>query len=82
MEESILQRYHHPFLFYGFSMVIPWILWFVAGYVSHLEPGNDFYVIAQSVLGFAGLLAPVVIAFFLMYPDKVLWQDLKTEYSM
>lgn len=77
MEESILQRYHHPFLFYGFSMVIPWILWFVAGYVSHLEPGNDFYVIAQSVLGFAGLLAPVVIAFFLMYPDKVLWQDLK-----
>src|SRR5699024_12345171 len=76
-EGRILERYRHPVLFYLLSTLIPWVMWFVAGYVSHIEPSNYFYLIIQSTLGILGLLSPVVIAFILIYPDHVLRRDLK-----
>jgi membrane protease YdiL (CAAX protease family) len=77
MEKEILKRYRHPVLFYVLSIIIPWILWFIAGYISHMEPGNNFYLTAQSVLGIFGLVSPVIIALALMLPDPILWRDFK-----
>ena len=77
MEKKILERYRHPILFYVLSIIIPWVLWFIAGYVSHIEPSNHFHLITLSVLGFMGLLSPVVIALVLMLPDPILRKDLK-----
>src|SRR5699024_11396322 len=72
MEGRILERYRHPVLFYLLSTLIPWVMWFMAGYVSHIEPSNYFYFIIQSTLGILGLLSPVIIAFILIYPNIVL----------
>src|SRR5699024_12353413 len=77
MEGRILERYRHPVLFYLLSTLIPWVMWFMAGYVSHIEPRNYFYIIIQSTLGILGLLSHVIIAFFLIYPDPVLSWNLK-----
>lgn len=77
MEGRILERYRNPVLFYLLSTLIPWVMWFMAGYVSHIEPSNYFYLIIQSTLGILGLLSPVIIAFILIYPDPVLRRDLK-----
>ena len=70
-----IEKYRHPILFYGLSIVVPWILWFVAAYMSHMEPSSNLYVIAQSVLGIIGLLSPMVIAFVLILSDSDLRQD-------
>lgn len=77
MEENIVKRYRHPVLFYALSVIIPWVFWLVAGYVSHMEPGNTFHLFIVSILGMLGLLSPVVIALGLMLPDPVLKRDLK-----
>src|SRR5699024_12738894 len=77
MEGRILERYRHPVLFYLLSTLIPWVMWFVAGYVSYMEPSNYFYLIIQSTLGILGLVSPVIIAFILIYADPVLKRDLK-----
>ncbi|MDR2472668.1 MAG: hypothetical protein LBD53_03750 [Tannerella sp.] len=34
---SIIGGYRHAVLFYGLSVLIPWLFWFGAGYVSHME---------------------------------------------
>src|SRR5699024_7588137 len=54
------------------STLIPWVRWFMAGYVIHIEPSNYFYLIIQSTLGILRLLSTVIIAFILIYPDPVL----------
>lgn len=72
----IIERYRHPVLFYSLSIIIPWILWFIAAYFSHIEPGNQFHVMMVSILGIIGLVSPMVIAFILMFSDSVLRKDL------
>src|SRR5699024_8593829 len=67
MEGRILERYRHPVLFYLLSTLIPWVMWFMAGYVSHIEPSNYFYLIIQSNLGILGLVSPVLISFIFIY---------------
>jgi len=78
LEKNILERYRHPVLFYVLSFMIPWILWFIAAYVSHIESRSYFHVIVFSTLGMIGLVSPVIIAFMLMMPDAVLWKDFKS----
>src|SRR5699024_12801369 len=73
----IIKIYRYPLLFYLLSKLIAWVMWFMAGYVSHIDPSNYFYLIIQSTLGILGLLSPVIIAFILIYPDPVLRRDLK-----
>src|SRR5699024_2561341 len=72
----MIEKYNRPILFYALSIIIPWALWFVTAYVSHLEP-TTFYRITRDVLGIAGLISPMIVAFALMIPDKDLRRDLK-----
>lgn len=71
-----IEKYRHPILFYSLSMIIPWSVWFAAGYLSHLTPSNSFYVMAASVFGIIGLVSPMIIAFSLMLSDSELRSDL------
>ncbi len=74
----MIERYRHPILFYALCTVIPWALWFAAAYVSHLEPANETREVAVSLLGVAGLFAPAVIAFCMIWPDPDLRRDVKS----
>lgn len=73
----MIERYRHPILFYGLSTAIPWAFWFGAAYVSHITPTNPLLDTVVGVLGVVGLLAPTVIAFWMIWPYADLWQDLK-----
>jgi len=73
----IIEKYRHPYLFYGLSTAIPWALWFAAAYLSHLSPTNQILAMAVGVLGVAGLLAPTFIAFRMIWPDIDLRHDIK-----
>jgi len=68
-----VEKYRHPALFYGPSIAVPWIMWSAAGYLSRL-PG-DTHALAVSVLGFLGLIAPMVVAAALTFRDPDLRSD-------
>ena len=72
---NTIKHYRHPMLFYFLATLIPWAFWFAAGYVSHLTPEKPFYDGLVSLLGFIGLLSPVVIAYWLMMKDTHLRSD-------
>jgi hypothetical protein len=71
-----IERYRHPILFYSLSIIIPWLFWFVAAYLSRLTPGNSLYITISSLFGILGLISPMVIAFSMMLPDPELRRDL------
>jgi membrane protease YdiL (CAAX protease family) len=73
-----LTKYKHPVLFYSLSTCIPWVFWFVAGYVSHITPYEDRYLDIASVLGFVGLLSPMGVAYWLIARDSDLRLDIST----
>lgn len=72
---TIIKSYKSPFTFYALSIAIPWGLWFLAGYFSHMEPQTASLKWAAGLISFAGLLAPVIIAFSYILPDKQLRKD-------
>lgn len=74
---SEIEKYRHPILFYSLSTAIPWAFWFAAAYVSHITPTNKFLALTVSLLLVAGLLAPALVAFAMMWPDPDLRNDLK-----
>ncbi len=67
-----LSAYKHPLAFYALATVIPWGFWLWAGRLSHGENPDMALV---SALGFAGLLAPMLIAFWFMYKSPALKAD-------
>lgn len=71
----ILRDYRHTYLFYFLATIIPWTLWAFAAYISH---SNDYAYPGEmaSLFAFVGLLAPVIVAFVLIYRDKLLMRDL------
>ena len=71
----VVKQFNRPFLFYFLSLVIPWSFWFAAAYFSKLEPPKESYTVISSVLGFLGLLAPTVIAFWLIFRNPLLKRD-------
>ncbi len=80
METNIIEKYNRPILFYGLSLLIPWIFWFTAAYISHLPEKNDLLDYSQGVLAISGLLAPVFVAAYLFLSDKNLYNDLKKRF--
>ncbi len=70
-----IKSYRHPWLFYSLSTLISWIFWGIAAYLSHLQPAMH-YIRIVSILGIAGLSAPMLIAFWLMHKDGLLKNDL------
>ncbi|MEG8946957.1 CPBP family glutamic-type intramembrane protease [Ignavibacteria bacterium 4137-Me] len=73
----MLERYNKTFFFYGLSLIIPWILWFIVAYFSHLESYDSSINFLMSVLGILGLIAPALVASYLFLIDKDLMKDLK-----
>jgi membrane protease YdiL (CAAX protease family) len=71
-----IEKYKHPIGFYTLTTVIPWVFWFLAAYLSHITPGNRFYVCAGSILGIIGLLSPMVVAFAMILSEPDLRNDL------
>jgi membrane protease YdiL (CAAX protease family) len=73
---AMVERYRRPLAFYGLATAIPWTLWALAGRISHIEPSTPLLTVAESALGFLGLLGPVIVAFALIAKDPVLKADL------
>ncbi|MDH5179640.1 MAG: CPBP family intramembrane metalloprotease [Gammaproteobacteria bacterium] len=71
-----IKHYKHPMLFYFLATAIPWVCWFTAGYISHLTPQQPHHAGVVGLLGFAGLLSPVIIAWWLMAKNSMLKDDL------
>jgi membrane protease YdiL (CAAX protease family) len=66
-----LEKYRHPFIFYGIAVLVPWTLWFICAGISHSPLWErQGWVVFGSILGLLGLLTPMVIAFILILPDK------------
>ncbi|RED50616.1 CPBP family intramembrane glutamic endopeptidase [Seonamhaeicola aphaedonensis] len=74
------KMYHQATLFYGLSVVIPWMFWLIAGYVSHIDSSNIIPQQSASILAFIGLLAPVGIALFISRNNRALLSDLKQRF--
>jgi membrane protease YdiL (CAAX protease family) len=72
-----IEKYRHPVLFYGLSTAIPWAFWFAAAYISHISPANQYLATAVGVLGVAGLLAPALIAFRMIWKHADLRADIQ-----
>lgn len=75
METSVIVKYRHPLFFYILATIIPWFFWFLAGYVSYIEPYQEIYLYIASGLSFIGLLAPVIVAYILIYKEMGLRRD-------
>ncbi|MCF8360844.1 MAG: CPBP family intramembrane metalloprotease [Prolixibacteraceae bacterium] len=75
-QKTIMRKYKRPFLFYLLSTAIPWSLWFLAGYFSHIEPFTKTLEWAVGICSILGLAAPAVIALLFMLPHKELRTDL------
>ena len=55
-----IQKYNRSIFFYTASILIPWIFWFGAAYLSHkYENQSDA---AIGILSILGLIAPFIIA--------------------
>lgn len=65
-----IRHYRHSGLFYFLSVLIPWIAWLTAAWLSHAE-----YMGWASVFGFMGLIAPLIIALILILPNETLKRD-------
>jgi len=74
-QSTIIKKYKKPYLFFFLSTAIPWSLWFLAGYLSHIEPFTKTMEWAVGISSILGLLAPAIIALFFMLPHKELRTD-------
>ncbi len=70
----MLKKYNRTFFFYGLSLLLPWLLWFLTAYISH---NSNNLILLQGFLGLLGLLSPVFVSAYLFYSDKELLADLK-----
>jgi hypothetical protein len=73
-----ITAYKHPIAFYTLATVIPWGFWLWAGKLSH-EVNPDMAVV--SILGFIGLLAPMLIAIWFMYKSPALRADFWSRFT-
>jgi len=74
-----IEKYRHPFIFYGFAILVPWTLWFILGAISHSSLWeNRSWVIFGSVMGVIGLCVPMIMAFIMILPDKEMRDELKS----
>ena len=76
----MINKYKHPLLFYFLATLIPWLLWFLAGYISHLTPHSDDNLEIASVTAFIGLLGPVAVAWWLIRKDPQLRHDVYSRF--
>ena len=68
-----IKPYRQAHLFYSLSIIIPWVFWGVAAYLSH-EPSGRFLALSGAI-SLLGLLAPLAIALILILPNDYLRKD-------
>lgn len=71
-----VKYYKHAVLFYFLAIFIPWVFWFIAAYLSHVNTDNHLYGTIWGILLLLGLASPMVIAFVMMGMDSHLRGDL------
>ncbi len=76
----ILNKYDKTVWFYSLSLIIPWIFWFSAAYLSHLPHPGHVLMFWQGALSILGLAAPVFIAGYLFLSNHELLDDLKARF--
>jgi len=76
----MLSNYSRTYFFYGFSLLLPWAMWFAAAYISHLPDQTFLMKNAQQFLGIIGLVSPVLIAIYLISKDRKLLLDVKMRF--
>ena len=74
-DNTIIQKYRHTTLFYVLATVIPWAFWFAAAYISHNFTPESKAADIATMLGLAGLLSPMIIAFWLISRNRDLRKD-------
>lgn len=67
--KKIIKKYKHPLLFYSLATIIPWALWFLAGFISHIKPHSKLYLGIARVTAFIGLLGRVAVSYWLIRKD-------------
>jgi membrane protease YdiL (CAAX protease family) len=73
---TLIENYRRPLLFYGLATAIPWSFWFAAAWISDLPNPTHEQVLIETVLGLAGISAPMLIAFAMIGANKMLRRDL------
>lgn len=76
----ILNKYNKTVWFYSMSLIIPWIFWFSAAYLSHLPSPGHVLVFWQGAFSILGLITPVFIAGYLFLNNHEILDDLKTRF--
>ena len=75
MKDNIIREYRHTVLFYILSTIIPWGFWLTAAYVSHHFTSESKAADIATVLGLAGLVSPMIIAFWLISRNHDIRKD-------
>lgn len=70
---NTIAKYNKVGAFYFLSTLFSWVFWVAAGYLSHQFAGC---VVLISVLGLAGLFAPLVVAWWLVRNNDTLKKDI------
>lgn len=70
--DPVLVQYRNPVPFFLLATAIPWAFWFAAAWVSRQPDPSRLWI---SVLGLAGLIAPVAVAGWFIGRDPVLRRD-------
>ena len=76
----MIEKYNRLYIFYGLSLLIPWALWFAVAYLSYIPEQSLPLQVAEQFLGMAGLVAPAMVAFYLVGKDKKMRNDLRNRF--
>ncbi len=71
-----MERYDRAVWFFTVSLLVPWLCWFAAGYLSHQPALPAALANLAAALGILGLVAPVLVAAWL-FQERGLWGDLR-----
>ena len=73
-----ISMYRKTGLFYGLSTLIPWTLWLLAGYISHIESSSALGQQWVGAIAILGLLAPVIVTLVLARGNTDMQRDLRS----
>jgi membrane protease YdiL (CAAX protease family) len=74
-----LEKYRHPFIYFGISVLGSAAFFFTAAGISHSSlMDNPGWFIFASIIGLFGLLVPMVTALVLILPDRDMREELKS----
>ena len=69
-----MRQTYRPLTFFSLSLLIPWLLWFTAAYISHHQPSKTMLYI-QTGLSIIGLVSPMLLALWLLRSNPGLRAD-------